>query len=481
MRKAYDTILSDYVDAEAAAKSDGVEPYRYECACCWEEVHLCATDSNNQATHFRHHSGNNNVECENYLSNRNAIISNGLSRHNIRDKIEFCFSSSTKMFSVGIKFNADEISSYEQSGAYFQVRNSYTAKPSISIPIRRSRFYPNASELIPISEFSWEYYVSSSSDSKQRKYELFRKDGRGYLYPSFFKIRTEGDDNNFKAKLVSSDTLYTNTPYLIVFTHLDHNLSFQHDVQVGKVMRFRTMGRDFSAVAVIFSQKTLRVEQQLEAWGYKLEKNETLTLLWPPSKIVNESMQVYTDYAYLYSTFELQAHGNINVHSDDIVRLEDGISKVSIKGRTKIYKNNNTELVIEKCNETSYEYDTISVAHEISKNYVALDDNVYFFNRSGVSLMSKGMCVFITPNSEVRHYSFGYLDSIVTAANDSVALTGDSLLQDILMHYKRNEIFNWADYELLELSNTAFQYIESCEKIGLINSVAKYYIEEGWI
>lgn len=480
MLKAYDTILSDCVEAETAAKSGGFEPYRYQCACCWEEVHLCAADSNNQATHFRHRNGNNNVECENYLGNRNAIISNGLSRRNIRDKIEFYFLSSTKIFSIGIKFSADEISSYEQSGASFQVRNSYTAKPSISIPIRKSRFYPNASELIFISEFSWEYYASSSNDSIQRKYELFRKDGRGYLYPSFFTIHSEGDDRNFKAKLIRSETLYTNTPYLIVFTYSDHNLNFQNDVEVDKVIRFRTMDRDFSGAVVVFRQKTARVEQQLEAWKYKLEANETLTLLWPPSILVNETMQVNTDYAYLYSTFELQAHGNINVHSDDIIRLKDGISKVLIKGRTKIYKKN-TELVLEKCYETSYEYDTISVSHEISKNYVASNDSVYFFNRSGISSMSKGMSAFLTPNSEVRHYSFGYLDSVITVANGSAALTCDRLLQDILMHYKRKEVFNWADYESLELSKTAFQYIESCEKTGLINSAAKYYIEEGRI
>lgn len=480
MRKAYDTILSDYVDAEIAAKSDGFEPYRYKCACCWEEVHLCAADSNNQAAHFRHHNGNNNIECENYHGNRNAIIKNGLSHRSIRDKVEFYFSSSTKMFSIGVKFSADEISSYEQSGASFQVRKSYTAMPSISIPIRNSRFYPNASELIPICDFSWEYYVSSSDDSKQRKYELFKKNGRGYLYPSFYKIQAEGDDNNFKAKLISSDTLYTNTQYLIVFPYSEYNLSFQHDVQLSKVIRFRTMDRDFSGVVVVFNQKTARVEQQLEAWKYKLEANETLMLVWPPSKFDNESMQVYADYTYLYSTFELQAHGNINVHSDDIVRLEDGISKVSLKGRTKIYKKN-SELVLEKCNEISNEYDAISVAHEKTKKYVVTDDNVYFFNRSGVSPMSKGMSVFLTPNSEVRHYSFGYLDNIVTNAKDARNLSGDRLLQDILMHYKKKETFICADYETLELSNTAFQYIQNCEKAGWINSAAKYYIEVGWI
>ena len=98
MRKAYDMILSDYVDAESAAQSRGFEPYRYECACCWEEVHLCAADSRNQVTHFRHRSGNNNVECENYLGNRNAIISKALSRGYVRDKIVFYFLKTTIIY-----------------------------------------------------------------------------------------------------------------------------------------------------------------------------------------------------------------------------------------------------------------------------------------------------------------------------------------------------------------------------------------------
>lgn len=478
MRKAYDTILSDYVDAQSADKSSGFEPYRYICACCWEEVHLCAADSRNQATHFRHRNGNNNVECENYLGNRNAIISSALSHRNVRDKIEFYFSNSTKLFSIGVKFDADEILTYEQNEASFQVRTSHTAKPLISIPIRSSRFYPSISELIPISEFTWEYYVSSSNDSKPQKCELFRKGG--YLYPSFFKIQAQGDDGDFKAKLVRSDTLYTNTPYLIVFTHSYPTMSFQDDAKVGEVIRFKTMGRDFAAAVVDFTQKTARVEQQLGLWKYKLETNETLTLVWPPSSIVNESMLICTDYAYLFSTFELQAHSNINVHSDNIVKLENGISKVSINGRTKIYKKN-AEIVLEKCKETSYEYDTISVVHETAKNYVASDDSAYLFNRSGVSPMSKGMSVLLTHSSEVRHYSYGYLNSIITVTNDSVTLTGDRLLQDILMYYKRTEAFSWAAYESLKLSHTAFQYIESCEKTGVINSAAKQFIEEGGI
>ena len=478
MRKAYDTILSDYVDADNAAKNGGFEPYRYECACCWEEVRVCAADSQNQATHFRHRSGNNNVECENYFGNPSAIINNALSRRNVRDKIEFYFSSTTKMFSIGVKFNAEEIAAYEQSVASFQVKNAFTEKLVISIPIRSSRFLPDIFELIPLNEFSWEYYVSSTNDSKQRTYEVFRKDGRGNLYPSFFKIQANGDDSSFIAKLIRTDTLYTNTTYLIVFTHQYCTLSFQKDVQVSKLIRFKTMGRDFSGVLVTFINKTERIEQQLEAWKYRLESNETLVLLWPPSSQVDDTMFIKTKYAYIFSSFEIQAHSNINTHSDDIIRLGDGVSKVAVNGRIKVYKKN-AELLLVKQEVFASEYDVISIAQEIAKKFVAPDNRTYHFNRSGVSLMNKGMAVLLTATSEVRHYTFGYLDRIITAASKLVLWDGEHILQDILMYYKKEETFNWRDFESFDLSYTAFQYIESCAKTRKINSAAKRFIIEG--
>lgn len=478
MRKAYDTILSDYVDAESAAQSGGDEPYRYECACCWEEVRLCAIGSWNQATHFRHRNGNNNVECENYLGNRNTIISNATSRRNIRDKIEFYFSNTTKMFSIGVKFSDEEIEVYERSGASFQVRSASSIKPVISIPISSRRFLPDVSEIIPISEFSWEYYVSPSSDSKQPRYEVFRKDGRGNLYPSFFKIQADGDDNTFQAKLIRSGTLYTNTPYLIVFTHHYYTMSFQNDVKVDKVLKFRTMERDFTGVLITFTKRTEKIEQQLKAWKYKLETNETLTLLWPPSSKINESMLISSTYAYIFSSFKIQAHGNINVHSEDIVRLGEGVSKISINRQTKVYKKN-AELVLNHHKDSNDRHTMLSIVRETSKNYAVPDDGVYLFNRYGAHPMSKGMSILLTAESEIRHYSFSYLDRIVRAPKKANALVCD--LHDMLKHYKRTEDFNGSDYESLDLSPVAFQYIKSCEKTGKINSAAKYFIEEGRI
>ena len=67
MQKAYDTFLQSEVSASLAAKAGSFEPYRYECAHCGEEVRLAAVGSISMVPHFRHRSGNSDVECELYL------------------------------------------------------------------------------------------------------------------------------------------------------------------------------------------------------------------------------------------------------------------------------------------------------------------------------------------------------------------------------------------------------------------------------
>lgn len=480
MRMAYDTILADYVDADTAAKGGGFEPYRYQCACCWEEVHICAADSRGQATHFRHRSGNNNVECENYLGSRSSIIHHALLRQNTRDRIDFYFSSLKKMFSVDVKFNADEILAYGHNEASFLVRISSIGEPIISVPIKGTRFLPDVSETIPITKFSWGYYISSSIDMKQREFEIFRKDASGKIYPSIFKIHVEDDNGNYQAKLIRSETLYTNTSYLIVFPYIyPCELSFQ-DVVVDNVMKFRTMDRDFSAFIVKFTKKTLQIERQLEVWKYRLELNESLALLWPPSSQSDGLLDTSADSVIIYSSFELQAHGNINVPSSDICKFDNGLSKISISGITKIYKKN-AELILRKIDDTFPRYQELFVDQLSRNNYEAHDDSAYLYNRMGVVRLSKGTSSPITISSSIRHYSFGYLDCIVTAKKNSNILVGSDLIQDIIKNYKRVEKFDWTDYELLDLSQEAFAYIETCEKTGMINSAAKYFITEGRI
>ena len=89
MRKAYDTFLQSEVSADLAAQSGGLEQYRYECAHCGEEVRLAAAGSVSMVAHFRHRSGNNDVDCEKYLGQYGAISIDSRSRKSRNERAEF--------------------------------------------------------------------------------------------------------------------------------------------------------------------------------------------------------------------------------------------------------------------------------------------------------------------------------------------------------------------------------------------------------
>jgi len=263
MRIAYDTILLEYVDADSAAKNYGHELYRYLCACCGEEVHLCAVNSVNQVAHFRHRKGNNNKQCENYLGNNyNSIIKNQYCNMNLkRDKIEFYFLCSKKIFSICMKLNNEEISMYEKKESIFQVKTTFNSKPIIKIPIKRSFFCPDVYEFIPVDKFSWEYYVYIG-DLKKYKMELFKKDDRGFMLPCIFKIQSDAYNNELKAKLVRGNTIYTNEPYLIVYAQSYKSIKFESDAIIDKI-NFKTMNIDFTGIFVTFNKITPEIEKQL--------------------------------------------------------------------------------------------------------------------------------------------------------------------------------------------------------------------------
>jgi len=204
-----------------------------------------------------------------------------------------------------------------------------------------------------------------------------------------------------------------------------------------------------------------------------------LTLLWPPASLSEDVSLIEADAAYLYSTFELQAHGNINVHSENIMGIDKGITKVAVQPRAKVYKKN-AELTLEFYEHESVVLTELPIVHKTASDFQVADNTAYLFNRSGVLPLSKGAIVKMTPGSEVRHYSSGYLYEVVTPQG-LVAISEELLLQDAQIYYKRSEPFVWNDFVSLNLSQIAFQYIEKCEATGLINSAVKNLIKEGRI
>ena len=478
MLKAYDTLLQSEVLADLAARSGSFETYRYECACCGEEVRIAAVNSTSMVPHFRHLSGNNYIECENYLGQYGSINIGVHSRKSKRERAEFYFDKNNKTFNLGLCFSDEEINFYQKEKAAFELSSSETGQAFNRLLINNTNFSSDFPTLISIRKFSLNYYISNTIDGIKRKYEFFKLNNT----PIFFKIQGN-DNNNFKAKLVRSSVLYTNTHYFVAFQSQNsvlENIRTTKEIQVDETFSFVTMGKQFTGVVLKILNKTTKIDDLMLLWKYTLEASETLTLLWPPATMTEDVLVIASDYAFFYSSFELQPHGNINVHSRDIMPVTNRVCKVSVKSKTKVAKKN-VEIMLDKEVQENCVFDTILVAEITASTYTVSDDLTYFlFNNLAIQPLGNGQTVWLTPQSEIRQYHFGYLTGrIVPKLGEG--LTGKYLLDDIIAHYKRNELLDTSMFSSCKLSQTASHYLEKCITSGLINSVAKDFIEKGQV
>lgn len=475
MHKAYDVILQSEVSAVLATQSGGLEPYRYECACCGEEVFVAAPYSDYMVAHFRHRSGNNDIECENYLGRYGSMSTDARSRRSNREKIEFYYQSTTKSFYAGLKYSENEINDYEQHGSMLELMASELSEPFYSISIDFTHFAPDTATMIPLQCFSNNYYIANTFNKKSRKYPFFKS---GNL-PAFFKI--QGEDEDFKARLVRSEALFTKVKYFVVFPCQYAVLRFPTEIKVHRDCIFETMGRKFTGLAISISNKNASVNSLLNSWGYQLEDAESLTLLWPPAATINDVCNIAADAAFVYTSFDLQAHGNINVHSGDISKEDDsGISKVAVTSMTKIYQKN-IEITLKQQAHQASDFAEVPFTEDVCSKFTVLDDGDYFlFDNSGVVPLGVGQVIWLTPQSVVKRYNHGYQTSKFNLSQPKT-LKDESLLEDILVHYYRSEPFAMDMFSSVTISNTAAQYIKQCTASGTINAAAKQCIMEGLI
>ena len=479
MHKAYDTILLSEVSAVLVAKNGGFEPYRYECACCGEEVLIAAAYSTRREAHFRHRKGNNDVECENYLGQYGAISTDSRSRRSKRERVEFYFDNRSKTFSIGLRFSAEEINSYEQENVDFEIRTKDSAIPFYSLSINSSHFSSNVPTRITLNNFSFSYYLSNTLSGIKRKYDFIKP---GNSTPTFFKL--QGNDSDFIAKLVRSTVLFTNIQYFVVFQNQyskPRDIQLPDEILVNGTVRFESMGYKFLGKTLSIQKKTARSDAMLNSWGYQLESSESLTLLWPPAPVVNDVSVITSDEVFVFTSFELQAHGNINVHQTDIFKVNHDFSRILVKTKTKIFKKN-AEIVIDKVEQPIRNYSLLTTSKSMASKFTVPndDDSYYLFNRFGVTPLNVGQAVLLTPKSEIRRYNSGYLIGCFYPYQNE-EFVGEALLEDILMHWKRTEALDSNAFASLKMSNVALRYIDKCIGSDSINVVAKQHILEGLI
>jgi hypothetical protein len=125
--------------------------------------------------HFRHRSGNNDVECENYLGQYGAIIStDARSRKSKNERAEFYFDSNTHMFYLGLRFSEDEIAAYEERQTVFELRVSTRGSALERLPINTLNFCADTPTMIPLKAFSYRYYLSNTLSDLKREYKVFK-------------------------------------------------------------------------------------------------------------------------------------------------------------------------------------------------------------------------------------------------------------------------------------------------------------------
>lgn len=474
MLKAYDTFLQVVVFASEAARYGGLESDRYICANCGEEVILAAVSSIYMRPYFKHRNGNNNVECEEYCGQ--GTTRSHCSRIDKNARAEFYFDKNTKLFYLGLSLREGEISAYAEEEAWFELRAAARGPAFIRIRLDRENFFPDVPRLIPIERFSHEYLLSNTFSEVEQTCQVFKNNGD--FVPTFFRI--QGNDSNYRAKLVRSNVVYTNVPYFIAYQGeefpKDHRLP--SDITVNETFRFETMGKKFLGKTITITYKSAAVDYLLKSWGYQLRESETLTLLWPPAVYRNEVAIVRTNSVHLFSSFSLEPYGNINVRSGEIRKIAKGVSRVNITSRVFVRKDN-AEITMEKKTPSFKDFDVFPSTETQASVYTVPEQPTHFlFDSTGSKAISHGQLIFLTPSSSIRKYRSSYLEGVVHP-EDYQVLSGQELLDDLLMHYKRQEKLSLDTFRDLELSDIAVRYIERCINEGYINSAAKYFIEEG--
>lgn len=471
MLYAYDTFLQEVVPSELAAQNSADEPYRYECACCGEEVFIAAKYSNSMVAHFRHRSGNNDVNCEKYLGKYGLIRVKSENQKRDIEKVEYYFNSTTKCFYIGLRFNESEIENYERENVSLEIRSRKDAEPFFCQKIDGAGFMPNYAKMVMLETFSPVYFISNTFNPNKRPHIIFRENT-----PSFFKI--QGDEKEFTAKLVRSEALYTGVRYFVALVGgngAQLKLRKLPGVKIEQEFDFVSMRNHVWASVITIVNKTTEIETIFEQWGYKIDTPESLALLWPPSYEIDGINFIPTAEAFLSSSFRLQPCGNINIGSEGIQVIDANITKVKVDKHIKVLrKNAEIEISVQNANLLLKEND---VNEQFAERFIVPKENRYYlFSDSGIRTLTYGEDVVLPIKSYICEYSNGRLIRTIKAVGDT-ELTGEDLLIDIIKHYKVFE--SYKSISIDGKPDFIVNYINSCKKTGIINSLVKKYIEEG--
>lgn len=471
MDNAYDKVLQTVVTANDAAINRGFEPYRFECLHCGEEVRIAAPFSIYRSPHFRHLHGNNDIECEKYSGLGLDVLQEHGRKKGNKEIADIVYNSTTRTFSLQIKFTEEEINLYEEENIFLEIRENEKHGVFKRIAINHTNFISDVFTPFILDKFSEKYYVTIDNGN-EHIYAFMTAD-----HLSVFKL--QGDENDYRAKLlrsfVKTPVLYTNNRYLIVSLNpsiINQFNSVPNNI-VENQFEIETMGRMcFYAAEITINEKNTVVEKILESLGYRLEQNDSFSVLWPPYKTCDDVSYCEGDAIYVMSSFNLQPHCGNNVNADSIENLGGGVTKITLDDNIRVYRKNTELQLFKYIPDRKIEKAVPKVI--ISDKYIVPEDGITF-------LLEDNKISYLQPNQKV-YLSFG--KTIQRIKNNIVieiiepreynSLSFDEIVRDAELYYKC-EINYDINAMSTDISYCALKYLK--EHAGRCNSAVLRLIE----
>ena len=484
MLYAYDSVSKDKVSAIDVAKNNIDEPFRYECLCCGEEVHIAAANSRKIVPHFRHLRGNSDKDCELYLGGlfqtgtgiESAIA---VARKRARSHAEILFDIDQQVFYFSISFSEDKIAEY-QEGEYelvIKAGSDHSMKP---ILINQSNFAPDYPVKFPLRLNSNSCCISIRSRLRNGKtitsnYDILKS----IEFPTFFKLQSSDSDKTI-AKRHTDGIIYTDTNYYLVAldkSHIEKLSSYSPYVSIGSIVEIPALGSKVYGAGIVISSLSADLQETMRYFGYFLRKAERVTLVWPPLYMVDGESKCRPGPVYLTSTFELRPRSNITCDLGQI--SNDGeLYAIDYSGSFRISQAN-TSLQVSAENNTLPIQNCEPIIESTTIVEVMADPTFYSCGKDGYRLLPPGR-YHLSKGTRIIQCKGNYRTKVFMLP-ESTGITAVKRLMDIRKYYKVMEPYSDDLIAGVQLSKVAEIYIEDCRNRGNINVKALEYIKAGKI
>lgn len=485
MQYAFDTIMRVMVSAEDVSKNNIDEPFRYECLCCGEEVHIAAARSSRMTPHFRHLRGNSDKDCELYLGGLfqtgtgiESAIDAAQKRAHSRAEIQY--DTAQHVFYFAVSFSEEKIEEYQNKECELEIRSGLdeAIRPVL---INRMNFAPETQVRFPLDLSSNKCSITIRSRNNigtplSSYYEVLKP----IDFPTFFKYQAHAEDQNI-TKRHTDGIIYTDTRYYIIAkqkSFIEKLYHYSQNVTVGQIEEISALGNVIFGAELTVETISDELADMMLYFGYLLKKAEHITVLWPPSYMVDGILRCPPGDLFLTSSFELKPRRNISCSSEQFFTNDD-LYTIRLEDSLRISKSNGTVLQI------SSEKTETPVCHpeprveETTLVTVAEGRKYYYVGNEGCRLLQPGR-YYLTESTKIVRCIGNYPETIYTLPN-AHEKSPIKKLMEIRKYYNVMIPFTEDLVSGLSVSKVAEIYLEDCKKTGTINEKALDYIKAGLI